>query len=79
MEKDEAMKYKAELDIESFKAAHDALEEMYQMAERKVEWNISDFTSGTKALEIRYILSEAIVKAKELLNKSFKEEFNLED
>ena len=53
MEKDEAMKYKAELDIESFKAAHAALEEMYQMTERKVEWIVSDFTSLEKALEIR--------------------------
>ena len=65
--------------IESFKAAHDALEEMYQDAERKVEWNISDFTSLERALEIKCVLSEAIVKAKGLLNKSFKDEFNLED
>ena len=79
MDKIEAAKYKMELNIESFNAAHDALEEMYQMTERKVEWNVSDFTSLEKALEIRVVLSEAILKAKGLLNQSFKDEFNLED
>ena len=50
MDKIEAAKYKMELNIESFNAAHDALEEMYQMTERKVEWNVSDFTSLERAL-----------------------------
>ena len=53
-----------ELNSESFNAGNDALEEMVQIKERKFEWNVSYFTSLERALEIRVVLSEAILKAK---------------
>jgi len=68
-----------ENNIESFNDAHEALEEMFTMAERRVEWNITDFTSLETGLRIRNILSKAIVEAKEELNASFRNQFNLEE
>ena len=75
----ELAKYKMELNIESFNDAHAALEEMFTMAEKRVEWNITEFASLETGLRIRNILSKAIVEAKEELNASFANEFNLED
>ena len=77
MDKIEAAKYKMELNIESFEDAHAALEEMFTMAEKRVEWNITEFTSLETGLRIRNILSKAIVEAKEELNKAFQSEFKL--
>jgi len=68
-----------ENNIESFNDAHEALEEMFTMAERRVEWNCTEFTSLETGLRIRNILSKAIVEAKEELNASFRNQFNLEE
>ena len=82
MKKDEVKLEELEREIYKRKAAMNALEDIHNacdaicnIAERRVEWGLTDYTDLEVGLTAKYILLDAALKVRYIANKSVKKEF----
>ena len=82
MKKDEAKLEELEREIFKREAAmnalediHNACDEICSIAERRVEWGLTDYTDLNVGLTAKHILLDAALKVRYIANKSVKKEF----
>ena len=82
MKKDEAKLEELEREIFKREAAMNALEDIHNacdeicaIAERRVEWGLTDYTDLNVGLTAKHILLDAALKVRYIANKSVKKEF----
>ena len=74
--------YKREAAMNALEDIHNACDEICAIAERRVEWGLTDYTDLNVGLTAKHILLDAALKVRYIANKSVKKEFpdlNLED
>ena len=82
MKKDEVKLEELEKEIFKRQAAMDALEDIHKacddicdMAEKRIEWGLTDYTKLRTGLAAKHILLEAALKVRMIANQSVKDEF----
>ena len=74
--------YKREAAMNALEDIHNACDEICSIAERRVEWGLTDYTDLNVGLTAKHILLDAALKVRYIANKSVKKEFpdlNMED
>ena len=74
--------YKREAAMNALEDIHNACDEICAIAERRVEWGLTDYTDLNVGLTAKHILLDAALKVRYIANKSVKKEFpdlNMED
>ena len=74
--------YKREAAMNALEDIHNACDEICAIAERRVEWGLTDYTDLNVGLTAKHILLDAALKVRYIANKSVKREFpdlNIED
>ena len=67
--------YKREAAMNALEDIHNACDEICAIAERRVEWGLTDYTDLNVGLTAKYILLDAALKVRYIANKSVKREF----
>ena len=74
--------FKREAAMRALEDIHNACDEIQSIAERRVEWGLTDYTDLNVGLTAKHILYDATLKVRYIANKSVKKEFpdlNIED
>ena len=74
--------YKREVAMKALEDIHNACDEIQSIAERRIEWGLTDYTDLNVGLTAKHILLDATLKVRYIANKSVKKEFpdlNIED
>lgn len=67
--------YKREAAMNALEDIHNACDEICSIAERRVEWGLTDYTDLNVGLTAKHILLDAALKVRYIANKSVKKEF----
>ena len=67
--------YKRNTAMQALEDIHNACDEICAIAERRVEWGLTDYTDLNVGLTAKYILLDAALKVRYIANKSVKREF----
>ena len=75
LEKVEKEIFKREAAMRALEDIHNAMDELCNVAERRVEWGLTDYTDLSTGVMARNILWEAALKIRCIANESVKIEF----
>ena len=67
--------YKRNTAMQALEDIHNACDEICAIAERRVEWGLTDYTDLRTGLTAKHILLEAALKVRMIANQSVKDEF----
>ena len=67
--------YKRQAAMNALEDIHNACDEICAIAERRVEWGLTDYTDLRTGLAAKHILLEAALKVRMIANQSVKDEF----
>ena len=67
--------YKRQAAMNALEDIHNACDEICAIAERRVEWGLTDYTELRTGLAAKHILLEAALKVRMIANQSVKDEF----
>ena len=67
--------FKREAAMRALEDIHNAMDDLCSMAERRVEWGLTDYTDLSTGVMARNILWEAALKIRCIANESVKKEF----
>ena len=67
--------YKRNTAMQALEDIHNACDEICAIAERRVEWGLTDYTDLNVGLTAKHILLDAALKVRYIANKSVKKEF----
>ena len=67
--------YKRKTAMQALEDIHKACDDICDMAEKRIEWGLTDYTELRTGLAAKHILLEAALKVRMIANQSVKDEF----